>query len=57
MIRDLEGRLCKLHSEAEAFETIIKPNGHHTVSLLRRIRDVEGFAQIIVRREAGEPAA
>lgn len=65
MIRDLGGRLQRLEHEAEAFETIIKPNGEHTViehqtrtacrvmldSLQRRIRDVRGLAQLLVRDE------
>lgn len=63
MIRDLIGRLGKLEYEAEAFDTIIKPNGQHMLiehqtraacgamldSLLRRIRDVEGLAKLLVR--------
>jgi hypothetical protein len=65
MIRDLAERIVKLEDEAEAFATIIMPNGRHTViehqtrlacgvmldSLQRRIRDVRGLARLLVRDE------
>jgi hypothetical protein len=66
MIRDLDDRLRKLREEAGAFDTIIKPNDQHTViehqtrmacsvmldSLMRRIRDAESLARLLVHSEA-----
>lgn len=65
MICDLVDRLEKLEGEAEAFATLIEPNGNHTViehqtrtacgvlleSLQRRIRDVKGLSRLLVRDE------
>jgi hypothetical protein len=64
LLRDLAGRLGKLEHEAEAFDTIIKPNGEHTViehktrtacgvlldSLQHRIRDARALTDIMVRQ-------
>ena len=65
MIDDLAKRLHAAREEAEAFQSIIKPNGEHTMSehrtrtacgvmlhsLLWRIDDAEGFARLLVRGE------
>lgn len=70
MIRDLIDHLVDLEGEAIGAETFIKPNEQHTVieyhtrlacgvlveSLQRRIRDVRGLAELLVRDEAAGQA-
>lgn len=65
MLGDLVGRLRKLSHEAEAFSTVMQPNGKHVQieyqtrtaccvmldSLQHHIRDAEGLAQLLVRDE------